>query len=69
MERDKTHSSEEGERLPTGLMVALAQNMHVLEDYAALDDTGRARLIERASNTHSAKEMQALVRDLAQFLK
>lgn len=54
-------------RLPTGLMMALAQNMHALEDYAALSDEGRTRLIERAAATHSREEMNALVRDIAQF--
>lgn len=54
--------------LPTGLMMALAQNMHAMTDYAKLPDEAKARLIEQASNTHSRKDMQALVRNLGQFL-
>ena len=54
--------------LPTGLMMALAQNMHAMGDFAKLSDAGRRRLIEEAAATHSQKEMSALVRDIARFL-
>ena len=54
--------------LPTGLMMALAQNMHAMEDYAKLSDAGRKRLIEQAATTHSREEMNTLVRNIAQFL-
>ena len=54
--------------LPTGLMMALAQNMHALEDYAKLSNEGRRRLIEQAAATHSREEMNDLVRNIAQFL-
>ncbi|MBR2620845.1 MAG: hypothetical protein IKC97_00560 [Clostridia bacterium] len=54
--------------LPTGLMMALAQNMHVMTDYAKLSDAARQRLIEQASRIHSREEMQALVNNLGQFL-
>lgn len=63
MEREEN----EGGRLPTGFLMALAQNMHAMEQYAALGEDGRARLLERATNVHSQAEMQALVKDLAQF--
>ena len=53
--------------LPTGFLMALAQNMRAMEQYAALGEDGRARLVERAANVHSQAEMQALVKDLAQF--
>ncbi len=54
--------------LPLGLMMALAQNMQAMKQYAALDDAGRARLIERAANTHSSAQMQALVEHISDFL-
>lgn len=54
--------------LPTGLMMALAQNMHAMVDYAKLTDAGRRRLIDQAASTHSREEMQALVRNISQFL-
>jgi hypothetical protein len=49
-------------------MMALAQNMHAMGDFAKLSDAGRRRLIEEAAATHSQKEMSALVRDIARFL-
>ena len=67
MEQTKMGRRGEDDRLPTGLMMALAQNMHAMEQYAALGEDGRARLIERAANTHSQSEMQALVRNMEQF--
>jgi hypothetical protein len=48
--------------------MALAQNMHAMEDYAKLSDAGRRRLIDQAASTHSREEMQALVRNISQFL-
>ena len=54
--------------LPTGLMMALAQNMHAMEDYARLSEQGRKRLIEQAASIHSREEMQELVRRMRQFL-
>ena len=54
--------------LPLGLMMALAQNMHAMEDYARLSEQGRKRLIEQAASIHSREEMQELVRSMRQFL-
>ena len=54
--------------LPLGLMMALAQNMQAMKQYAALDDAGRARLIECAANTHSREQMRALVDHISEFL-
>ena len=54
--------------LPTGLMMALAQNMHAMEDYAKLSDQGRQRLIDQAAATHSREDMQTLVQNIGQFL-
>lgn len=52
---------DQNEPLPTGLLSALAQNMQAVSAFAALDAEGRARLIARASETHSSAEMRALV--------
>jgi hypothetical protein len=54
--------------LPTGLMMALAQNMHAMADYAKLSDAARERLIDQASRVQSREEMQTLVRNLGQFI-
>jgi hypothetical protein len=54
--------------LPTGLMLALAQNMHAMADYAKLSDAARERLIDQASRVQSREEMQTLVRNLGQFI-
>lgn len=54
--------------LPTGLMMALAQNMHAMQDFAKLSTVGRQRLIDQAAATHSREDMQALVRNIGQFL-
>lgn len=54
--------------LPTRLMMALAQNMHAMTDYAKLSDAAREELIKQASRVQSREEMQALVRNLGQFI-
>ena len=58
----------DGDRLPTGLILALAQNMHAMEQYASLGEQGRRKLIEQASRVHSRAEMQALVQSMTKFL-
>ena len=60
-------TENESGRLSTGFLMALAQNMRAMEQYAALGEDGRARLIERAENVHSQAEMQALVKNLSRF--
>ena len=54
--------------LPTGLLAALAQNMNAMKQYAALDDQGKARLIQEASAVHTGEEMRNLVGRLSDFL-
>ncbi len=64
-----TNHTTEGEcPLPVGLMMALAQNMQAMKQYAALSDEGRARLVERASQAQSRQEMQSLVQNIGDFL-
>lgn len=53
--------------LPTGLLAALAQNMHAMEQYAALGEQGRARLIERASAARTSEEMRQIVSHMSEF--
>ena len=53
--------------LPTGLMVALAQNVRAAKDIAALSDRGRTRLIERARHAQTQEEMQQLLLHLSDF--
>ena len=62
------HEADDDRPLPVGLMMALAQNMQAMKQYAALSDEGRAKLIERASRAQSGQEMQSLVRNLSEFL-
>ena len=73
MIHDRTETQGEADRaadgpLPQGLLMALAQNMQAMKQYAALDDAGRARLIERAASVHSREQMRALVEHLSDFL-
>lgn len=56
------------DRLPRGLLLALAQNMRAMEQYASLGESGRARLVERAALAHSREEMRALVEHIGDFL-
>lgn len=64
----ETGASSDDRPLPLGLMMALAQNMQAMKQYAALSDAGRARLIEQASSVHSREQMQSLVDHMSQFL-
>ena len=64
MEVEQVQRSQD-DRLPRGLLLALAQNMRAMEQYASLDESGRARLIERAAAAQSQKEMQALISDMS----
>ena len=56
------------DRLPRGLLLALAQNMHAMEQFASLGEAGRARLIERAEAAHSSEELRSLVRNMAKLI-
>jgi hypothetical protein len=53
--------------LPRGFMVAVAQNMHAMETYAALTGEQRARLLHRAEQTPPGEPMRHLVRHMAEF--
>lgn len=68
MEHDRMAATDADRPLPQGLLMALAQNMQAMKQYAALGDAGRARLIERAASVRSHEQMQALVDHMSEFL-
>ena len=53
--------------LPRSLMLALARNMHAMQDYAHLSAAGRERLIAMAQAARSQEEVSALLQNLTQF--
>lgn len=68
MEQNREEAPDTARPLPQGLLMALAQNMHAMKQYAALGDAGRARLIAHAEKVHTQKQMQALVDHMSEFL-
>ncbi|MBQ2806359.1 MAG: hypothetical protein IJF08_04850 [Clostridia bacterium] len=67
MNYQTNHSPESSTPLPRPLMLALARNMHAMQDYAKLSDAGRDRLIALARTAKSQQEIAALLQNLAQF--
>jgi hypothetical protein len=53
--------------LPRPLMLALAKNMHAMQEYARLSDAGRERLVELSRTATSQEEVAALLQNLRQF--
>ena len=53
--------------LPRPLMLALARNMHAMQDYARLSEAGRERLIAMTQAAQSPEEVSALLQNLTQF--
>jgi hypothetical protein len=54
--------------LPRGFMMAVAQNMHAMETYAALSKDARERLLYRASQTRPGEPMRRLVEHMTDFI-
>lgn len=54
----------EFEDLPQGLGMALAQNVHAMQNFAFLDKSARTMFIARAHGVQSRKEMDSLVQQL-----
>lgn len=52
-------------QIPLGLGMAFAQNMPAMEYFAALNETQKQNIIDRAHNVQSKKEMRELVRQMA----
>ncbi|MBQ2806241.1 MAG: hypothetical protein IJF08_04255 [Clostridia bacterium] len=67
MPKNEPQTDPQDAPFPTGLMMALAQNMHAWGGYAALSEQGRARLIAKARQVHSREEMLSLVNHLSDF--
>ena len=53
--------------LPRPLMLALARNMHAMQDYARLSEAGRERLIAMTQAAQSPEEVSALLQNLTLF--
>ena len=68
MEQRDSDVSPADRPLPQGLLMALAQNMQAMRQYAALSDAGREQLIARAALVHSREQMQSLVENMSEFL-
>ncbi len=58
----------EERRLPSNLLLALAQNMHAMQDFARLSPEGREKLIARAESVASKEQLRAMIGDLSEFL-
>lgn len=56
-----------GQEIPMGLGMAMAQNIDAMNYFANLDDAGKQQIIEHAHNVHSKREMQAFVNNMANF--
>lgn len=52
-----------GNELPLGLGMALAQNKAAMERFAALPEEKKTRIVEMAREVNSKEEMRALVTD------
>lgn len=51
-------------RMPRGLVLAVARDMHAMEAYAKMSEAERAAFLDRARQTPAGEPMQKLVRDM-----
>lgn len=56
-----------GQEIPMGLGMAMAQNTDAMNYFSNLDDAGKQQIIEHAHNVRSKREMQDLVNNMANF--
>ena len=56
-----------GQDIPLGLGMAMAQNSKAMDYFAHLDSAGKQQIINQAHNVRSKKEMQAFVNNMADF--
>lgn len=56
-----------GQELPLGLGMAMAQNTKAMDYFSHLDTAGKQQIINQAHNVHSKKEMQEFVNNLANY--
>lgn len=53
-------------RIPSGLGFSMALNEKAMSNFSAMDKEEKCKVIEAARNVHSKKEMQELVRGIAE---
>ncbi|MGN1147052.1 MAG: hypothetical protein ACI4TB_01435 [Lachnospiraceae bacterium] len=51
--------------MPLGLGFGLAMNEKAMENFAGMDVSEKARVIESAKNAHSKEQMEGIVSDIA----
>ncbi|MGN0602248.1 MAG: hypothetical protein ACI4I7_06025 [Oscillospiraceae bacterium] len=56
-----------GEDIPMGLGMAMAQNVNAMDYFSHLDAAGKQQIINQSHNVHSKKEMQEFVNNMAKF--
>jgi hypothetical protein len=56
----------EGDDIPLGLGMALAQNMDALNHFASLPESERKKIIDRTHQIQSKQEMSAFVQQIAE---
>lgn len=64
MSKKKDQNLAEGPEIPMGLGMALAQNLGMMERFAALPEEQKRQVIDGTHDVHSKKEMQAYVHSL-----
>ncbi|HAN22091.1 MAG: hypothetical protein A2Y15_03810 [Clostridiales bacterium GWF2_36_10] len=60
-----TNNFANGDGIPLGFGMALAQNSHALDYFSSLSDSQRQTIIDGTHNIRSKQEMQRYVQQLA----
>lgn len=55
----------DGNNMPMGLGMALAQNIDAMNRFSSLDQTKQQQIIDKTHEIHSKKEMQQLAQQIA----
>lgn len=56
-----------GQDIPLGLGMAMAQNTDAMNYFAKLDESGKQRIIDHAHTVNSKREMQNFVNNMAHW--
>ncbi len=56
-----------GQDIPLGLGMAMAQNPKAMEYFAKLDSSGKQQIINATHNIHSKSQMNEFVNNIANF--
>ena len=56
-----------GEEIPLGLGMAMAQNQAAMDYFSHLDNAGKQQIINHCHSIHSKKEMQEYVNSFGNF--